>query len=154
MPESLARLAAITKHGLAHNPIYKTWHGMIRRCTNPEDPSYFKYGARGITVCSEWMDITQFYRDMGDRPSVKHTIDRIDGSGNYEPSNCRWATPQQQNRNRSNSHYVTFKDRTLTLAEWAEVLGLTKYALYSRVKHGWDTERMLTQPLRSNRRRA
>lgn len=87
------------KHGLKESPTYYTWKGMKARCLNPEATSYPKYGALGISVCDKWLDFIGFLEDMGIRPPGM-TLDRIDPYGNYEPSNCRWATPAAQQRNR------------------------------------------------------
>lgn len=97
--------AALTKHGGAsskgRHPLYGTWCGMIRRCELENLPAYKYYGGRGIKVCAEWRyDFARFLADMGEKPSSIHSIDRIDPDGNYEPSNCRWATPKQQSENR------------------------------------------------------
>ncbi|HEX5509829.1 MAG TPA: hypothetical protein VFX37_15115 [Pseudolabrys sp.] len=78
---------------------FKIWQGMRQRCQNPKDKDFRKYGARGIRVCEEWQKFENFYRDMGARPTAM-TLDRIDFDGDYEPHNCRWATVQQQNRNK------------------------------------------------------
>lgn len=69
---------------------------MIQRCINPKVPSYRHYGGRGIKVCDRWMVFDNFYKDIGPRPSPKHSLDRINNNGNYEPGNCRWATARQQ----------------------------------------------------------
>lgn len=86
-------------HGLKQSPEYSVWLAMRQRCGNPKHVSYKHYGERGIKVCPEWHDFGVFYRDMGPRPSPRHSIDRINVDGDYRPGNCRWATPSEQRRN-------------------------------------------------------
>ena len=88
----------ITKHGGWQKGSYNTWRAMIRRCTVTTDKDYSCYGAQGVSVCPDWLDYEQFAKDMGE-PQGDETLDRIDPYGNYEPSNCRWAGVQTQNRN-------------------------------------------------------
>ena len=88
----------ITKHGGWNKGSYNTWRAMIRRCNNPEDKDYPKYGGRGVSVCQQWLDYTIFAKDMGE-PQGDETLDRIDTYGNYTPENCRWAGVKTQNRN-------------------------------------------------------
>jgi hypothetical protein len=87
-------------------PEYKAWIAMKYRCLKPYTPNYKYYGARGITVCDRWLNSYEnFLADMGPRPSISHSLDRIDFNGNYEPGNCRWATKAQQSVNRRNTKH-------------------------------------------------
>ena len=89
---------AVTKHGGSGKGSYNTWRAMIRRCTVQTDKDYPRYGGKGVSVCPSWMSYEKFVADMGE-PNGDETLDRIDVYGNYEPSNCRWAGVQTQNRN-------------------------------------------------------
>lgn len=138
-----------TKHGMARSPEYTTWQAMRYRCENPNHTSYHLYGGRGITVCERWQDFANFYADMGPKPSPRHSIDRRDGNGHYTPENCHWATYKQQGRNTSRNRMLTFQGETLSLAEWAERMGISYAALTHRVmRAGWSVERALTTPVK------
>jgi hypothetical protein len=89
-------------HGMHKTPTYRSWADMLNRCENPRHKSYKDYGGRGIKVCNRWTWFLNFLNDMGIKPEGK-SLDRIDNDGNYEPSNCRWATPKEQSHNRRNS---------------------------------------------------
>lgn len=91
----------LIKHGYAYHELYKVWEGIKERCNNILHRSYANYGRRGIKICERWLNsFENFLTDMGERPTKKHQIDRINNDGNYEPSNCRWATRSENCKNR------------------------------------------------------
>lgn len=101
-----AARATLLTHGLKKTPEYRTWCAMKERCSRPKNISYKNYGAKGIKVCERWRtSFENFIADMGNKPSPKHTIDRIDPSGDYEPDNCRWATYKEQFDNTDNPKF-------------------------------------------------
>lgn len=135
-------------HGQPKDKTYHTWSQIIQRCDNKNNPSYHLYGGRGITVCKRWRRYDNFLADMGRPASSDLTIDRINNNGHYRPSNCRWATHKQQNRNRRDNVSVSFGGKTMLICEWADELGVSCDTLYQRRYHGWPVERMLTEPVR------
>lgn len=134
------------KHGLSHGRIWNVWKDMHRRCKDPKRKGYENYGGRGIAVDPRWDDIAAFYEDMGDPPSAKHTIDRIDNDGPYSPENCRWATRRVQAQNSRRAKLLTHRGRTQPLVEWSRELGIPYNRIQSRLARGWDVERALTTP--------
>jgi len=127
----------VKTHGQTHTPIYNSWASLIARCENAKDARYHRYGGRGIKVCAKWRnDFAAFARDVGERPPGT-SIDRIDNDGDYEPGNCRWATPTEQANNTSRSIVIAGR----TLREWSELTGLKLGTIQSRVHRGWSRER-------------
>lgn len=125
-----------------------TWTRMRRRCSNPLDKDWRLYGERGIKACERWDgSFKAFLADMGDKPSPRHSIDRIDNNGDYEPGNCRWATPKEQARNTRRTRLLTYQGQTRCLREWAEVLGMAEQTLSNRIHRGWSVEDALTRPV-------
>lgn len=137
--------AKMTTHGMTNDPRYGIWGHIKYRCTNPADSEYHAYGGRGIRVCDRWMnDFQAFVLDMGPRPTPQHSIERIDNDGNYEPSNCRWATRLEQAANKRNTIRLTLNGETKRLVEWAAIYGLPHTVLATRIKNGWNAEDAIT----------
>lgn len=127
-------------------PTYQSWSHMITRATNPNHEKAHCYIGRGITVCERWLEYDNFVADMGLRPEGT-TIDRIDVDGNYEPGNCRWATWDQQCRNRRTNVILVIDGVSRTISEWSEVCGFSRGTIYHRLKRGMTPEEAISTPL-------
>jgi hypothetical protein len=136
-----------TIHGMTKTRTFKSWESMLQRCTNPNAPDYHRYGAKGITVCSRWTAFVEFFADMGERPEGK-TLDRKDNKKGYFPENCKWSTPSEQQRNKSNSHFLTYEGTTKSLVTWAEEKGIPYDLLLRRFKRNVSIEELFA-PSRS-----
>lgn len=123
------------KHGMRNTATYNTWCAMKQRCNYPKNDQYADYGGRGITVCDRWVTFENFLADMGERPDGM-TIERNDANGNYEPDNCRWATMQEQQRNRRSTIKVERDGRTQCIKDWCVELGLDLDRVYGRIRRG------------------
>lgn len=140
---------AKTKHGLVKTRLYRIWSDIKSRCYNRNEVAYKWYGARGISMCNEWLnDVAAFYTW-----AVKNgyheglTIDRIDNDGDYSPQNCRWVDMLTQCQNRRNNCYYTYNGNAHTIREWSLITGLSYRTIYTRIhKFKWDIERTLTTP--------
>ena len=138
------------------------FRAMKKRCLNPNDKSYINYGARGITVCDEWLNPEKVYSVLG-HPTKGYlafqewalangyeeglTLDRIDNEKGYSPSNCRWVTRKVQNFNKRSNHYIIYKGKTLALTQWAFELNIPRRKLDSRInKYHWSIERAFETP--------
>lgn len=138
----------LTTHGAYGTPTHDAWRRMIHRCYNKSNRQFKDYGGRGISVCERWRaNYPAFLYDMGEIPEGM-SLDRIDTDGNYELSNCRWATSKQQNRNRRNNRIITAFGISRCMSEWAEVTGITVGAIHSRIKRRWTAERAVSVPMR------
>jgi len=143
-------------HGLFRDPetgkkskLYGRWEGMKSRCDCVGSERYSGYGGRGIKVCKEWAeDFEVFYNwAMSSGYKKELTLDRIDVNGNYEPSNCRWATQKTQGNNRTNNKIITYNGISKTAAEWSDELGFGYHVLKNRLKRGWPLSEAMTTPL-------
>ena len=142
-PEQRSKwMAARYKHGGylggKERPEHYIWRTMLARCLNPKARNYDIYGARGITVCARWLKYENFLADMGPRPSPDHSLDRKNVDGDYKPSNCRWATRSEQQKNKTSTRLYTNGDFTGTLVECANYLGISKALAHWRMKT-WQT---------------
>ena len=129
-------------------PEYQCWISMRSRCYRKSCHAYHNYGGRGIFVCDRWDRFENFYSDMGPRPSPNHSIERIDNNGIYSPQNCRWATRKEQQNNMRVNNTITHNGITLNVTEWAEKLNINRATLFTRLRHGWSAEKVLTTPVR------
>jgi hypothetical protein len=139
-------------HGLSRHPLYNTWRNMIDRCYNPSHRAYSHYGARGVRVCKRWKSsVAAFISDIGGRPSPDHSLERINGSGNYEPSNCKWATKTEQSVNRRITIMVNYRGKELCLKHAVREADVVEYytAIY-RLNMGWPLIEALETPARYN----
>lgn len=140
----------LTTHGLRKHPLYKIYDGMVQRCYNEKSTRYNNYGGRGIKVCRRWKEsIQNFIDDMGDRPSLNHTLDRKDVNGDYTPENCKWATYTEQNRNQTNNVYLSYLGEEKLLIEWCEFLDLNYSEVYNRLYNNWNIVQALTTPTKN-----
>jgi hypothetical protein len=134
-----------TKHSL-----YQTWSNIIQRCENSNNPSFHNYGGRGIKICDRWKrSFSDFANDMGPRP-FGMTIDRIDSNGNYEPSNCRWATKNEQARNTRKKRIIEIEGKQYHVAELSAMHGIDMKTLYWRASQGWPMEKVLSKDMQWN----
>ncbi len=137
-------------HGMSGTPTYNVWCSMIARCGRANADPLGIYFARGISVCARWRNSFEaFLEDMGERPGPSYSIERKDNDGNYEPSNCEWATKTTQARNRRSSKFYTHDGLTLTLPEWAERCGIAMRTLWARVHNGVPFSVAISAPVKS-----
>lgn len=151
------------QHGGAKTRIYAIWCGIRSRCTNPNNWAYKWYGARGIRMCSGWDSFPNFLKDMGEPPTNKHSVDRINNDGNYScghceqcrennwDANCKWSTQKEQANNSRKNHTLTFQGKTQSISAWSTELNITQVAIHSRLQRGWDIEKTLSTPVRPHR---
>src|SRR5882757_7658767 len=141
------------KSGYTGTPTRNSWMCAKQRCLNPRHHKYPLYGGRGITMCKEWVEsFSAFLHEMGERPTGT-TLERRNGNLGYYKGNCYWATPIEQQRNRSNNRLITAFGRTQTRAAWADEFRIAPENISSRIKDGWTPELAISQPVKFYSRR-
>lgn len=128
----------MTKHGMYGTPEYQAYRNAYNRCVRRADPRFHCYGGRGVQF--KFKSFEEFYEDIGPRPSKDHSLDRIDVCGNYEVGNVRWATRQQQARNKRTTRRLTVGGKTKTLKEWSAETGIPYKRIWRRINDGWSPE--------------
>lgn len=136
------------KHGMSGFPEWSVWVDVRRRCQNPNYHGYKSYGARGVKLCKRWQKFENFYADMGPRPTAKHSIDRIDPSGDYTPKNCRWATWAEQCANKRSAHFIIWNGKRRRLKEVYTEIGCSLHyaTVRARLRNSWPADQALTVP--------
>ncbi len=131
-------------HGMSHTTEYKSYRKMIERCFYEKDINYHNYGGRGITVCDRWLEsFDNFFEDMGYKPTLKHSIERENTNGNYEPYNCVWATKKVQNNNRTDNTRYQYDGLDMTQSQWAEYLKIPYGKIIDHLKRGVSFEEIV-----------
>ena len=144
----LRKKGARMTHGFKYTRLYCIWQGIKKRCLNKNTSNYYIYGGRGIKICDEWKNDFKSFHDWafanGYDESAKRgdcTIERIDVNGNYEPSNCRWATMKEQCRNTRSNKLITYNNETRCLMDWSYIFNINYKTLLYRFKKGWTIEK-------------
>lgn len=142
------------KHGGCHTKLYMVWMAMRKRCYNPNDVDYPRYGGRGILVCKEWNDDYSSFNCWAHSNGYTDglEIDRIDNDGNYEPSNCRWITHKEQYNNRSTNIWIEYNGERKRLLDLCDMSGLDHRVVYSRYRNGWSAEEIIGTPYKTKRK--
>lgn len=135
-------------------PEYVTWAAILSRCRNPNSYKYKDYGGRGIKVCSRWENgdgirtgFQCFLSDIGQKPSPKHSVDRINNDGDYEPSNCKWSTNKRQANNRRSNRKLTYQGESMSMMDLADKYRMSYFVLRNRISRGWPVDKAITMPL-------
>jgi hypothetical protein len=127
-----------------HTSEYRSWSHILDRCNNPSSRDYPRYGGRGIKICESWLVYSNFLADMGRKPDTGYSIERVDNNGNYSPTNCRWATKQQQAENRRTTRLITLNGETRATSYWLRVLQIPRSTYEGRRRRGYTPEQALT----------
>jgi len=144
-----------SRHGMYGTKLYHIWNGIRNRCLNPKNKDYANYGGRGIDICPEWNEPEKFFGwAFLNGYSVDMSLDRIDNNKGYSPDNCRWVLLTEQQRNKRNNHIIEYDGESHCIAEWAEITGINKQTILSRLRYGWTIKDVLSiKPSHQNKSR-
>lgn len=144
-PCTKSRVASVaTKHKAIGSPEYVTYSAMKARCYYERDKRFARYGGRGIRVCQRWLEsFNNFLEDMAPKPSARHSIERIDVDGNYEPGNCVWATRAEQANNKSNNTRIEICGRVQTITQWSQETGVNRTVILRRMQRGLSGDALI-----------
>lgn len=146
------------RHGMSLTRFHKIWRKIIGRCLCKTDKAYYRYGGRGIGIYKRWEkfenfrdDMYQSYLDHVNKFGEKETsIDRIDNNKGYFKENCRWVISKEQANNRRSNHLITYRGKTLNLSQWAELIGMKYFTLFSRInQYKWSPEKAFNTPIKN-----
>lgn len=143
--KSIATIEKNKTHELSKTRVYHIWQDIKKRCYNKKSKCFKRYGGRGITMYKEWLENPKSFYDWSINNGYNEnlSIDRINVNGNYEPSNCRWATLEEQANNKRTNRMIEYNGETHTMAEWAHLYNIKYKLLFSRLKKGWSIEKAL-----------
>ena len=153
----ILHIQEMTTHNEYKTRLYGIWNGIKQRVSNPNRERFNRYGGRGISICEEWSNSYESFRDwaLSNGYSDELTIDRIDNNGDYCPDNCRWVSKTEQANNRSTNHMLTYQNETHTVAEWSRIVGIKGSTIIQRLGSGWSIDDALTvDPATNHIRRA
>jgi len=139
-----------TTHNMRSTPEYDIWASAKQRVSNPNNKGFKNYGGRGIRMSKLWFNsFSEFIKDMGKRPSVNYTIERIDNNGNYCKENCKWATRKVQGNNTRHCKYIEYDGEIKTLTQWCEYLNLPYHTIKRRLYRGWSIKDAFVKPIQN-----
>ena len=141
----------VSTHKMSGSRLHNIWKSMKERCYNSGHDQYKDYGGRGISICNEWRnDFMSFYNwAINNGYADNLTVDRIDNNGDYCPENCKWSTRKEQSNNQRTNHLLTYNNKTQTMAQWAEEVGLNPHTLQTRISRGWSVQDALFKKVRN-----
>lgn len=150
-----AAIARLTTHGMTGHPAYQCYMTIKERCLNANNPGFYLYGGRGITISDHWLiSFQNFWEDMGPTWKKGLSIERKEVNGDYEPNNCIWATSREQGNNRRTNHIIDTPKGPMNVTMAAEEFGISRVTIFSRLRYGWSGPSLVAPVDTSKRKRS